>query len=401
MSAISIEFLQERLGGRTLGPAYDEGVPHDRVLAQIDIGPAGGTVATQVIIDPKSSDGIRIYHRNERILPVLENEVCKLLGLPQRHDLTKKPANDNKPSLDSKPSTEPEKPLPLIDPRDWQDKPLKPRKWFVDKLIPAGVPTLFSGDGGTGKSQLALQLIAASSLRVDWLGLKVSEGPCLYYGAEDTADELHRRFASIVAHYGRKLEDLKDVRLVSMAEYDAVLAMPDRGGQLQATKVMEKLCAIAGELKPKLIAIDTSADAFGGDEIKRVQVRQFITMLRQMAKVAIMSRLGEFGIGPSVAEPIAAEFTDRGADGRAPGEFYSSGKTWIVATDKKIRIVNTTPGASIGELLDETETGTLTQSAVVIDLTRFIESLDSKLKIADYKAPTYRMPGVPGEIEFK
>ena len=70
---------------------------------------------------------------------------------------------------------------------------MKPRQWFVPGLIPSRVVTLLSGDGGTGKSQLALQLVAASALRTDWLGLPAMPGPCLFYTAEDEADELHKR----------------------------------------------------------------------------------------------------------------------------------------------------------------------------------------------------------------
>ena len=41
--------------------------------------------------------------------------------------------------------------------------------------------------------------------------------------------------------------------------------------------------AEAQKLRPKLIVIDTVADTFGGDEIKRAQARQFITILRGLA----------------------------------------------------------------------------------------------------------------------
>src|SRR5664279_4751767 len=83
--------------------------------------------------------------------------------------------------------------LPVIDPRDWQGKPVPERQWFVDGWIPDRTVTNLSGDGGSGKTEIILQLIAASSLGLPWFGKDVSVGPCLYYGAEDEADELHRR----------------------------------------------------------------------------------------------------------------------------------------------------------------------------------------------------------------
>lgn len=174
-------------------------------------------------------------------------------------------------------------PLPVIDPRDWQDKPVPERQWFVEGWIPHRTVTNLSGAGGSGKTEIILQLIAASSLRTEWFGHDVSSGPCLYYGAEDEPDELHRRLETIVHRAGRQLSDLDGIRLIPMAGSDAVLAEPDRFGNLSATTIFQKLEAETRALKPKLIVIDPSADVFGGDEINRAQVRKFVGMLRGLA----------------------------------------------------------------------------------------------------------------------
>jgi RecA-family ATPase len=47
--------------------------------------------------------------------------------------------------------------------------------------------------------------------------------------------------------------------------------------------ILGKLEAQAKARRPKLIAIDPSADVFGGDEINRVQVSNFASMLRGLA----------------------------------------------------------------------------------------------------------------------
>ena len=88
--------------------------------------------------------------------------------------------------------------LPVIDPRAWQGTSVPERKWFVEGWIPDRTVTNLSGDGGSGKTEIILQLIAAASLQTQWFGKDVSRGPCLYYGAEDEADELHRRLETIV-----------------------------------------------------------------------------------------------------------------------------------------------------------------------------------------------------------
>ena len=200
-------------------------------------------------------------------------------------------ANDNVPQtgfaafrqmLSSK-AAEVALPLPILDPRDWQGQAVPERDWFVDGFIPSRTVTNLTGDGGSGKTEIMLQLIAASSLGVPWFGKTVAAGPCLYYGAEDEGDELHRRLAKIVQRAGRNLSDLDGIRLIPMAERDAVLAEPDRTGKLNATPIYQKLLAEAVRFKPKLVVIDPAADVFGGDEINRGQVRKFVSMLRTMA----------------------------------------------------------------------------------------------------------------------
>src|SRR5882757_4076263 len=104
--------------------------------------------------------------------------------------------------------------LPVIDPRDWQGKPVPERHWFVEGWIPHRTVTNLSGAGGSGKTEIIPQLIAASSLGMQLFGHDVANGPSLYFGAEDEADELHRRLGTIVDRAGRKLSDLDGVRLI-------------------------------------------------------------------------------------------------------------------------------------------------------------------------------------------
>jgi AAA domain len=174
-------------------------------------------------------------------------------------------------------------PLPVIDPRQWQGKSIPEREWFVEGLIPHRTVTNLSGADGSGKTEIVLQMVVASALRTDWFGKAVAAGPCLYYGAEDEADELHRRLATIVQRAGKQLSDLDNIWLIPMAGLDAVLAEPDRAGKILGTDLLPKLKAEANALNPKLIIIDPSADVFGGDEINRSQVRSFVSMLRAVA----------------------------------------------------------------------------------------------------------------------
>jgi RecA-family ATPase len=173
--------------------------------------------------------------------------------------------------------------LPIVNPRDWHGLPIPIRQWFIEGLIPMRQVTILNGDGGVGKSLLALQIAAASALSCDTLELEPLAGPALYVGAEDEADEFHRRLWDIVRLHGFQMDDLWRFRLVPLADADALLSVPDRNGVLRETPLWSGITKFAHEFRPRIIVLDTAADLFGGDEIKRGQVRQFISMLRKLA----------------------------------------------------------------------------------------------------------------------
>jgi Mrp family chromosome partitioning ATPase len=100
------------------------------------------------------------------------------------------------------------------------------RDWHVQGLIPAREITLLSGDGGTGKSLLALQLAVASAAGTDWVGTFPSQGPVLFVSAEDDLEELHRRLATIVRAKALELVTLDNLEILPLAGRDAVLAAP-------------------------------------------------------------------------------------------------------------------------------------------------------------------------------
>lgn len=173
--------------------------------------------------------------------------------------------------------------LPIICPAEWQGKVVPAREWYAADLIPNRQVTIVTGDGGVGKSLFTLQVAAAGSLGVETAGINPTHGRVVYVGAEDEADEFHRRLSDIVVAHGRTLGDLTDFRLVSLADQDALLARPDVRGNMAPTELYVNLAELVGEFGPKLLVLDTAADLFGGDEIKRGQVRQFIGMLRTIA----------------------------------------------------------------------------------------------------------------------
>lgn len=161
-------------------------------------------------------------------------------------------------------------------------KAVKPREWLVDGLVPTKTVTLFSGDGGTGKSLLALQLAVAAVAEAPWIGKAVNQGGVIYLSAEDDDDELHRRVDDILRAERRDYDDLAGLTLRSLAGEDALLAI-ETGVALMQSELFKELDARAEDEAPALIVVDTLADVYPANENDRAKVRQFVGILRGLA----------------------------------------------------------------------------------------------------------------------
>ena len=157
------------------------------------------------------------------------------------------------------------------------------RSWIVPDLLPDRQVAILSGDGGVGKSLLALQLAAAIATGGDWIGTLPIGGPVLYLGAEDELDEMHRRLTDIASSRGTGLSTFVDLHLLSLAGEDAVLAVPDSAGLIAMTPLWRAVEEKVEVIRPRLLVVDNSADVFAGNEISRAQVRQFVAALRGLA----------------------------------------------------------------------------------------------------------------------
>lgn len=147
-----------------------------------------------------------------------------------------------------------------------------------------GTVTSIYGDGGTGKSLLALQLAASVVLGRLWLNRVPMTGRVIYLSAEDDRAELHRRLAAIAALHNVAMADLAGVTIADLAGRDALLAnMNVRKGTLNSTKLFELIDAKMREIAPSLLVVDTLADAYPGNENDRAMVRQFVGMMRGLA----------------------------------------------------------------------------------------------------------------------
>lgn len=173
-----------------------------------------------------------------------------------------------------------------FEPSTLAEKPVPPRRWLLDRWIPDGYVSLLSGDGGTGKSLLAMQLATCAAAGMPFLGIEMAPRRVLYLACEDDRDELHRRQADINATLGIDWPDLAGCLFWKSAFGDeTTLAGPDKSGRkIVTTALYANLRRTCQDKGIQLVIVDTLADTFGGLEIDRQQVTRFVRHLQAIAR---------------------------------------------------------------------------------------------------------------------
>lgn len=171
----------------------------------------------------------------------------------------------------------------LITASTWAGVTPEPRRWLWEDWIPLGTTTVLYGDGGTGKSLLAQQIATAAAACGHFLGNQLERAPAFCLFCEDDEPELMRRQADINLHLSVTMESLGDLHIMPASGEDNMLMTFDRSSVGTPTQFGDRFVAMAEGCEPGLIVVDTAADTFGGDEIRRSEVRQFITWLNALA----------------------------------------------------------------------------------------------------------------------
>ena len=158
------------------------------------------------------------------------------------------------------------------------------RDWVIQDWLPTGEISSLYGDGGVGKSLLALQLGMAVASGGSFCGIKVSKSmPVLAVMAEDSDDELHRRLHAIRGIPEYAFEDNEiPFFLWSRAGRDAVIAnVAINDAKITITEFGTKLDLQLAEMGEgeKLLILDTLADIFVGDENNRQVVNRFVKVV--------------------------------------------------------------------------------------------------------------------------
>lgn len=178
--------------------------------------------------------------------------------------------------------------LQAIDLRTIQPKPAAQR-WVWENYIPERKVTRLDGDGGVGKSFIALLLAVCTALGILCFGVPTVRRPVIFYSAEDDEEDLRARLAWICHHLGVALEDLHGwLHILDVTDADPVLFTRRRvdgveRGETTAgySRLRRFVQAIGGA---PLLIVDNASDTFDGDEINRAQQRRFVRELVALVK---------------------------------------------------------------------------------------------------------------------
>lgn len=173
----------------------------------------------------------------------------------------------------------------LIVASDLAKKPVPTREWVVDDLIPLQAVTLLSGDGGTGKSLVALQLACCLDLGRPWLGQPTRKGKSIYVSCEDDEKEMHIRLADIAQAEGWGISDLENLIIIDRTSRENFIMSRERGFEAlwETTPFWTWLSNLVTDNETCLLILDSLYDFFPGNQLEQVAARRFMGYLTALA----------------------------------------------------------------------------------------------------------------------
>ena len=209
----------------------------------------------------------------------------------------------------------------------WNDIEVIDREWLIPNWLPANTATMFTGDGGAGKSWLTLQAVCqiASGFKNAFLDPEFSipsepdksiEPKHIVFATyEDEPAEIKRRLQALASGMNWILESLDTIQqhlhIVDMRGIGSVWG-PGMGKHIANTGDIlfagEAIRTICEERNAKLLVMDPLSGAFGGNENDRTAVYDFVSSFRGWGDAAKCALL-VIGHLPKGAEGRAAGFS--------------------------------------------------------------------------------------------
>jgi RecA-family ATPase len=274
-------------------------------LAPRIVATAPATPTARLHALQEMADHLRQYVQGGWLSPAIVTD--KIFEVAESHGLTGEPGSDkeaavmqiamsaNRPielhpgmrsdhgsnacSLPTPPSLETKTPAA------WKGTEPLEQRWLAAARIPCGDITLYSGNGGAGKTETAVQLLVSVAAGLgDWLGCVVETGPALFLSCEEPEANIRDRIERICKHRHIDPHAIENLHL-HFPDLEATwLATADRLGKVTKTVLLLQIEGWICAHRPILVVIDSIAAVFDGEAIARRQVRSFLAMLRKIAR---------------------------------------------------------------------------------------------------------------------
>lgn len=172
-----------------------------------------------------------------------------------------------------------------ITPSAWKDTEAEQQRWLASARIPRGDLTIMAGNGGSGKTEIMVQLLVyVAAALADWLGCTIENGTALFLSCEEPEHNIRDRVERICKHRCIDPYNLPNLHMVFPDLEGTWLAHAGKDGRLTRAPLLDWLDGWIREHRPRLVVIDSIAAVFDGDAIARRQVRAFLAMLRKIAR---------------------------------------------------------------------------------------------------------------------
>jgi hypothetical protein len=212
----------------------------------------------------------------------------------------------------------------------------------VAHILPAGHVTLLGGHGGTGKSILALALVAHAPSGQSWAGLAVKRGRAVFVSLEDPPHIVRYRLRRICDAYRLPLPADDELIILDGTNGDSALVTESIVAGVRTLVGTETLQEIRDAADgAALVVIDNASDAYDADENHRRSVRSFIRRLAEIAR------------DTGAAILLLAHIDKAAARNGSSGNSYSGSTAWHNSARSRLALIERGPGLPGVELWHE------------------------------------------------
>lgn len=169
-------------------------------------------------------------------------------------------------------------------------RPIPARRLVFGEMGERGTVTMLAAAPGIGKTTLGVHVACAVASGKDWAGFHApTAGHVLYLNAEDSQEEVARRFAAVKLAGGLNDDAAGRVHLAASSEGKRLFERGKAG--LGATEEGKRLMKIVEELQPALIIVDPFVMVHGADENSNAEMAAVIGYMAELARAGDASVL--------------------------------------------------------------------------------------------------------------